>query len=486
MRTAVLCCVALLLPRPLGAQEIAAGTLQEVRVKAPTRLDWEFAASGFGPAAGKLPAGYDSTKQRYQLFVPKAYRPTQAWPLVLFISPGDQPAGWQAWKPVCEAQGVLFCSPFAAGNNVAAGQRTRIILDVLDDVRRRYRVDPEQTYLAGFSGGGRMACAIGFALPEYLGGVVPICGTNPLAGPTYLRHRLADRLSVAFVTGEKDFNRKENEVYMAPYFEELGVRAKLWVAPGVGHAIPGPKVMAEVYAWLTDDLKRRRDDVKARPELSVASDEAPSPAERAKRMVAAARAELGTPDRTWRGVALLQGAVQRYGTTEAGKQARQLLTQITDDEKLLARIGEQGAEDEQLALSAQAKALERFGQPGPAREAWAILAKNYAGTPVGQQAQAHVRRLSGEALPPAFLGLGLADDGNTIDQLAPQGPAEKAGLKVGDQLTKVGSTRVARPDDLRRVMAGLKPGARVRAEVLRDGRTVVVTIEVGKRPLPKP
>ncbi len=116
-------------------------------------------------------------------FAPKGYQASKAWPLIVFVSAGDQPAGWNNWKPVCEKEGVFFCSPFAAGNPVPAGQRTRIILDMLDDVRRNFRIDPEQTYLSGFSGGARMACAIGFALPEYFGGIAPVCGTNPIIGP---------------------------------------------------------------------------------------------------------------------------------------------------------------------------------------------------------------------------------------------------------------------------------------------------------------
>src|SRR4051794_6851006 len=63
--------------------------LAERKVAAATRLDWEFAVSGFGKGAVKLPAGYDSTKQRYQLFVPKTYRKDKPAAMVLFISPGD-------------------------------------------------------------------------------------------------------------------------------------------------------------------------------------------------------------------------------------------------------------------------------------------------------------------------------------------------------------------------------------------------------------
>src|SRR5262249_50303999 len=149
------------------------------------------------------------------------------------------------------------------------GQRTRIVLDMLDDVRRHYKIDADQTYITGFSGGGRMACTIGFALPEYFGGVIPICGTNPLPSLFYLQHRIRDRLSVTFVTGTKVSNRNENEAYMAPWFEEVKIRSKLWVVPNMGHGIPGNAILEEIHAWLARNLKRRRGDARTRPGLAV-------------------------------------------------------------------------------------------------------------------------------------------------------------------------------------------------------------------------
>lgn len=365
-------------------------------MRAATRLDWTFAVRGFGKDAVKLPPGYDSTKQRYQLYVPKNYTPKKAWPLLLFIPAGNQPAGWVNWKQVCAKEGVLFCSPYGAGNSTPPGQRTRIILDTLDDVRRSHRIDPDQTYLSGFSGGARMACAIGFALPEYLGGIAPVCGTNPLTGPSYLRHRAADRLSIALITGEKDFNRKENEQYMGPWLKELGVRTRVWVVPKIGHVIPSGDVLAEVYTWLREDVKRRRADARAQPDLAIAPDQAPAPAEQAARYLDAARANLKQPERVWRGVTLLQGVAQRWGSTEAGLKARALLKQVGSDEKLIDLIAEQGAADEQKALSAQARALERFGNIARAIQAWEILARNYQGTPAGRQAEENIRRLRKE------------------------------------------------------------------------------------------
>ncbi len=69
---------------------------------------------------------------------------------------------------------------------------------------------------------------------------------------------------------------------------------------------------------------------------------------------------------------------------------------MLNDEATLTRIAEQGARDEQLALSAQARALERFGQAAKAIDAWSILAKNQAGTAAGRDAEAQIRRLKKE------------------------------------------------------------------------------------------
>ncbi len=365
----------------------------ERKVASPTRLDWEFACGGFGKGAAKLPAGYDSTKQKYQLFVPKGVAKDKPAGLILFISPADGPSSVKAWQAVCEKHGLLFASPFGAGNNTPAGPRTRIILDTLDDIRQQYAIDPDQTYLTGFSGGGRMACAIAFALPEYFGGVIPLCGTNPISGPTYLRHRIEDRLSVAFVTGEKDFNRKENEAYMAPWFAELGIRSKLWVVPGLGHAVPSASVVAEVYTWLTEDLKRRREHVKANAKLAVGASDTPNPTDQAKRQFAASLENLSDPERTWRGITLLQGVTQRWPKSDAANQARAVLKKVTEDNAILQLVEKQGAADEVNSLASQAKALERFGDFQKAITTWELLAANYEGTTIGQKAVENIQRL---------------------------------------------------------------------------------------------
>jgi dienelactone hydrolase len=463
------------------------GFQSEVKVTAPTRIDWEFTVGSFGLNRSKLPADYDSRKQRYQLFVPKDYDSKKTWPLVVFISPGDDPLGWRFWQKPCEDLGMLFCAPYGAGNTVPVDQRTRLVLDVLDDVRRRYRVDPDQTYLAGFSGGGRMACAIAFALPEYFGGVIPVCGTNPLGKMPAARHRVRDRLSVAFVTGGGDFNRKENEDYMFPYFQELGIRSRLWVVPQLGHSVPGPEVLTEVHAWLAEDLKRRRANAKERPGLAAAPDEVKTGAQQAQGQLEAAEAELRDPDRTWPAVALLEGVIERWGKTEAADQARKRIEQLKTDPKKAQLLAEQRGAEDRREGAALAKALERFGLRRRALENWQQLAKDHPESAEGKKAVAEAKRLQ-EAIAAtpkqAFLGIAFQGDGLVVGQVTANGPADTAGLKPGDKLVKFADTQLTTQADLIKVLQQHKPGEGVRLEARRDDKLVTLTVKLGGRAAP--
>ncbi len=469
----------LLLSFALAAAAPPTGFQPEVTVENPTRLDWEFAVADFGPGAGKLAADYDSRKQRYQLYVPKTYDRARRWPLVIFISPGDDPLGWRHWQKPCEDAEALFCAAYAAGNNCPPAQRARIVLDMLDDVRRHYSVNPDETYLTGFSGGGRMACTLAFALPEYFGGVFPICGTNPLNKLGYLRHRARDRLSVALLTGANDFNRGENEDYVLPLVTDLGIRSKLWVVPKLGHGIPGPNVLGEALDWAAGDLKRRQADAQKYPGLAAAPEEVPTPERSAARFVETAEAELRQPDRTWRGVALLQGVVARWGKTDAADRARKLLEEIDGDARRSALLAEQAGGEERQILLAQARGFERLGDLTHALQAYRLLVKHHPNTPDGRKAEEEARRLAN--LP--YLGVGFAaSDAAKVTQLVAKGPADRAGLKAGDVVTALADKKVGTAQEFREALREYKPGDKVALEVQRGGQAVTLTVELGALP----
>ncbi len=314
------------------------GYQRAVTVRGATRLDWVFALSNqsrVDPPADWL-TDYDSTQQRYELFVPSdprtgsKARKGQATardgiPLVLFISPGDEPAGWGQLQSVCRQQGLAFASPFGAGNNTPTPRRVRLILDVLDDVRQRHSIDPDRTYIAGFSGGGRIACAIGFALPELFGGVMPVCAAGDLRDESWLRQRVIDRLSVALITGPDDFNRSEVERFRGPQLTDVGVRTKVTVVPKLGHAMPDAKTFGKVIEWLDEAAADRRKLAAAYPASRFEKDGAASREDWAQSLLKEGQTRLKTPQTLYSGLMQLQGVTQRWPDLPSAAEAKQIL-----------------------------------------------------------------------------------------------------------------------------------------------------------------
>jgi dienelactone hydrolase len=347
-----------LLVNPLAAA-LPPGHHAKVNVTAPTRIDWTFAVANrslVNPPADWL-GDYNATAQQYDLYVPP--RPTKKpMAMILFIAPDNKPTAWKRFEPLCKQQGILFAEPSGAGNNCPPKKRVRIVLDVLDDVRRHYPLDAERTYLAGFSGGGRIACAIAFALPEYFGGVLPICASGDLREESWLRQRVVDRLSIALLTGDKDFNRGEVERLRGPMLKEVGVTTRVWVQPGMGHAMPSEKVLAEAFRWLDERAAQRRLEAKRHPASRMDGEATPSRKQQAKALFAEAKKRLEQPKTLYSGLMQLQGCMQRWPDLEAGAEAKKILLEY--DARPEKPWEQEDIAEQRRFLIAQARALDAY------------------------------------------------------------------------------------------------------------------------------
>lgn len=78
--------------------------------------------------------------------------------------------------------------------------------------------------------------------------------------------------------------------------------------------------------------------------------------------------------------------------------------------------------------------------------------------------------------------LGESDGGAFVYSVYQESPADDAGIRPGDIITRVGSSRVEDSDDLLRAVTALAPGDRTRFQLRRDGRLRTVTVETGVRP----
>jgi predicted peptidase len=131
---------------------------------------------------------------------------------------------------------------------------TQMVMGMLDEVSRKYRVDPERVYLTGLSMGGFGTWEIATEFPERFAAIAPVCG----GGNIYRVKRLKD-VPARIYHGEKDttvpvfFARQ-----MAKALKKVGGKAQLVVFEDVGHNA-WEKAYADdgLYEWLLKHSKKQ-------------------------------------------------------------------------------------------------------------------------------------------------------------------------------------------------------------------------------------
>jgi len=72
-------------------------------------------------------------------------------------------------------------------------------------------------------------------------------------------------------------------------------------------------------------------------------------------------------------------------------------------------------------------------------------------------------------------------NGVLVQKVRPSGPAEKAGIKVGDIITAIDGRSIKDGDDLVNEIASRRPGSTIRLGYLRDGKQSDTTVTIGDR-----
>ncbi len=79
--------------------------------------------------------------------------------------------------------------------------------------------------------------------------------------------------------------------------------------------------------------------------------------------------------------------------------------------------------------------------------------------------------------------LGLKNEkGALVSDIAPDGPAEKAGIKRGDVIVKIDNIDIKEMQELPKTIASLKPGKITAVKLIRDGKEKLVKVKLGELP----
>ena len=162
----------------------------------------------------------DLAREKFDVYVPHGAPPTEGYGLVVFIAPWAAPTQPRRWRAALDDHGLIFVSPRDAGNDRSVlDRRLPLALLAYENVRARFRLDASRIYVAGFSGGSRVAETAALAYPDVFRGALlnagadPIDGQNGIYKPPVELFRRFQHSRLVYVTGELDTdNLRQDDV----------------------------------------------------------------------------------------------------------------------------------------------------------------------------------------------------------------------------------------------------------------------------------
>ncbi|MBI3651007.1 MAG: prolyl oligopeptidase family serine peptidase [Acidobacteria bacterium] len=208
----------------------------------------------------------DNTLQPYRLFVPTNYDSTKAYPLIIALHGmgGDENSYFDlylqgAFKVEAEKRGyIVACPKGREPASMYTGAAERDVLDVLEEVRRAYRIDAERIYMTGHSMGGFGTWSIAINHPDLFAALAPVAGGGNPAALAKIAH-----IPQLVVHGDNDKTvAVERSRVMVEAAKKVGAEVKYLEIPNGDHGSVAGRTFKDVYDFF-DSHKRKTTDAKA-------------------------------------------------------------------------------------------------------------------------------------------------------------------------------------------------------------------------------
>ena len=196
-------------------------------------------------------------EQTYALYLPSTYSPERKWNLILAFHPAARGRMMvEKFQAAAEEYGYIVAASNNSRNGPYAVSQAAAQAMIMD-VGQRFNIDPQRVYLAGMSGGARVATRIALG-NKNIAGVIASSAGYPDSQP-----RVSVSFAIFSTAGTEDFNYMEmrllDRTLTSPHF--------LAVFQG-GHTLPPDGVAVEAVEWLEIQAmqsgRRGRDDALAK------------------------------------------------------------------------------------------------------------------------------------------------------------------------------------------------------------------------------
>jgi predicted esterase len=209
----------------------------------------------------------DNTLQPFRVFVPSSYDGTKAYPLVIALHGmgGDENSYFEAYgkgafTSEAEKHGyIVACPKGRKPASMYTGDAERDVMDVLADMMRAYRIDPDRVYMTGHSMGGFGTWSVAMNHPEMFAAIAPVSGgVMNLSAMSKIAH-----IPELIVHGDDDktVSVERSRVVVAAG-QKLGIEMKYIEVPKGSHGDVVAPHFKDVFDWF-DAHKRKPAEEKA-------------------------------------------------------------------------------------------------------------------------------------------------------------------------------------------------------------------------------
>jgi len=200
----------------------------------------------------------DLASERFVVRVPPR-APPGGFALLVFVPPWQDARVPRGWDAVLDRFSMLFISAARSGNDEdPLRRREPLAILAARNALERYPVNADRVYIAGFSGGSRVALRLALAYPDLFRGVVLNAGSDPIGTreiplpPADLMLRFQRATRIIYLTGERDTENENGDLVSAKSLRRWCVgNVEAIVEPRLGHEVADALGLARALSALS-------------------------------------------------------------------------------------------------------------------------------------------------------------------------------------------------------------------------------------------
>ena len=167
----------------------------------------------------------------------------------VYVSPTDSGELPADWVPVIDREQLLYVAADGYGNSRLTAERMLVAL-AADRLAQQMGVKGARRYIAGMSGGGRIASQLITHFPQVFSGAICIAGADYFMPQDEALRAAVGTRRVVMITGSRDFNQREIELVSRRYQQSGLPKLMLMDLPGFAHQLPDAAQLSQALAFL--------------------------------------------------------------------------------------------------------------------------------------------------------------------------------------------------------------------------------------------